>query len=724
MSVITVPLAPSTLNAWARFADTRDLPLGLVVAGGAALASARISGDDTAALALVSPDGTRRIAVRVGSRDTFGSLVDRTVAAPVRGAHVGGRQIGVAMDDECGTAELDVVVRVDRAAGRTALVLTYDTDETWATDFVHLLIALTTDGTRSPERPLAALRSHHPALVVGAPRGAPGACVHESFMDLVARQPRALAAIDDERHLEYEELAGLAAGVAAELRGAGVVPDDRVGVCLGASPHVPVALLGVLFAGATYVPMDPETPPRRLAYMVGDSGARAVVTTSAELKRLPAGIPSVLVDHAPRATPQAIVRDLTALAYIVYTSGTTGWPKGVAVDHASLAAVVRETAEFLELHHDARVLQHTSLGFDPATLEVFLALATGGTLVHASRDALLTPGGLEAVIANHGAEVWIGTPTLLALVDPDHVPTLGRLAVGGELMPPQLAQRWGPGRRCFNVYGPSEGTVLTTAYRCTGAERVSPPIGKPLPGRECVVVDETLRAVAPGELGEICLGGLSLARGYWRRPDLTDERFVSLPTVAGGRRFYRTGDLGRMSSDGTLRFVGRVDRQVKVRGHRIELEEIERALLSLDGVAQAAVTTEEGSDGERLVAFVAGADSNAPAEGELRARLGERLPGYMLPHRVVTTEAMPRTTNGKLATDAAATDVEALLLAIFREALERDDVDVADDFFLVGGDSLAAVHALTAAMDVGVTISPATFYAERSVKRLAAVLSR
>jgi amino acid adenylation domain-containing protein len=567
------------------------------------------------------------------------------------------------------------------------------------------------------------------SVATGTPAPEPTSGVLELTLRQVERDPSVLAAVDSRRRLTYGELRARAAGLAQELWTAGVEPGDRVGVALDASVHVPVALLGTLLAGAAYVPLDPALPDERLAYVLSDSGARALV---AERDADTGGLPLLRVEDVREASAfVARPATLDALAYVVYTSGTSGWSKGVAVSHASLAAVVRGCAELLELDERPRVLQHTSLGFDPATLEVFLALASGGTLVHAPRETVLAPGGLEALIGEHAVEVWVGTPTLLGLVDPRRAPTLTRLLVGGEVLPPRIAQRWGPDRRCFNVYGPTEGTVLTTAQRCDGVERSSPPLGRPLPGRIAAVVDDALRPLPAGEVGEICLGGLALADGYWERSELTAQQFTTLAEGPPGR-FYRTGDLGQMGRDGTLHFVGRRDRQVKVRGHRIELEEIERALLELPGVVEAAVTVSESSGGTRLVAHIGGAERLA--DDHLRAQLERRLPSSMIPHAFVAAAALPRTLNGKVATselapaepngadrpDGSADELERVLLRIFRTVLGREDVTIEDDFFLVGGDSLDVVNILTDALDHGIEIAPQDFYEQRSVAGLAA----
>ncbi|HEX6390654.1 MAG TPA: AMP-binding protein [Solirubrobacteraceae bacterium] len=535
------------LRAWAGVAQ----PLEHVVMAGAALACARTSRAGDVALGLVSDEGVLRLRFPIASCDTFSALI-RCAGQPGETDLGGDARVGVAINGHCGTGGLDLVVRLD-GDDAPAITLAYDAsvfEELWARDFAQLLIALTTQGAETPDRALAHLRSRDPALALGPPRARPRACVTEGFLARVASEPNAVAAIDARSELTYHDLRALAGGVAQELWSLGIGRGHRVGVCVEASTHLPVALLGTLLAGAAFVPLDPAGPPERIAHVLRDSGARAVITASATRDHFPADVRRLRIDRTSFTALLPAPFDLDALAYVVYPpSGTTG----VAVDHASFAAVVRESAALLDVHPGMRVLQHAGTGSGLAALEVFLALVTGATLVHAGHD-----DELEDVIVDRGAEVWVGTPAGLAQIDPERVPTLTRLAVGGQGLPPRLAQRWAPGRRCFTVYGPAEGAALTTAHRCTGAERTSPPVGQPLPGRQAIIVNDALHPVAPGEIGEICIGGLGLASAYWENEALTAERFVRLPTPAPCARFYRTGDFGFMTSDGTLHLVPRL----------------------------------------------------------------------------------------------------------------------------------------------------------------------
>jgi amino acid adenylation domain-containing protein len=569
-----------------------------------------------------------------------------------------------------------------------------------------------------------------PSWLLGAPAPeAPLVCVHEQVRAWARRDPRRVAALDAHATLTYGELLEQAEDLAARLVQRGVGPGSVVPVSVARTVAAAPAFLGVLLAGAAYLPVDPELPAARRAFMERDAGSGVTVT-----ERGPAGTAAGARPAGRRAA------GLGDLAYVVHTSGTTGWPKGVAVEHVSLAAVVRETVALFALGPGARILQQTSLSFDPSVLELFLALTTGGTLIHVGRDALLAPAGLERAIREHEAEVLIGTPTVARLLEPSRVPSLRRATFGGEALPGRVARAWAEGgRRVFNVYGPSEGTVFSTAHRCRPDDGPAPAIGRPLPGREVLVVDPELRPVPVGATGEICLGGTGLARGYWNRPELTAERFVTLRIDGVARRFYRTGDAGSVGADGELRFAGRLDRQVKVRGHRVELEEVERALDDLPMVAEAAVQLVDGA----LVAYVAGVFE----PGALRAALAERLPSHMLPRHVIGVDRLPRTTTGKVSVpelplpssvsasasasaspsrapraETATLALQALLVALYRDVLEQDDVGPDDGLFASGGDSLDAVDIIAAAAQAGVAITPAMLFAEQTPAALAAAL--
>ena len=517
--------------------------------------------------------------------------------------------------------------------------------------------------------------------------------------------------------LSYRELDERANRLAHYLLVQGTQPDDRVALCVERGLDFLVGVLGILKAGGAYVPLDPEYPSARLAYMLGDSAPRLVLTQSSVAEQLPpVDVPvlrldvdvPVLTRHLPSTRPELPALQPSHLAYLIYTSGSTGEPKAVMVEHRQLCHLsAAQQAVFGDLH-GARVLQFASLSFDASVWEWAMALLAGGTLVLAPRHRLLPGDALLASLRDHAITHVTLPGSALQTLGEAELPSLRTLVVAGEACPVALAERWRERVAFFNAYGPTEGTVCASIERCLETHAYTVPIGRPLPNTRLHVLDARGEVVPVGVVGEIHLGGAGVTRGYWGREALTAERFIDDRVGASGARLYRTGDLGRYRADGRLECLGRVDFQVKLRGHRIEIGEIETRLEALPGVAEAAVLLEGEGASARLVAYWTPAGEAEESAASLRAQLASRLPDYMLPSALVRLAQLPRTGNGKLDRAALPThesgavaqreyeapqgEVEETLARLWQELLEVPRVGRHDHFFELGGHSLLAVQ--------------------------------
>ncbi|MFI6673083.1 amino acid adenylation domain-containing protein, partial [Streptomyces sp. NPDC050481] len=542
------------------------------------------------------------------------------------------------------------------------------------------------------------------------------------FEAQVAHSPGAPAVVGGGFEVTYAELDVRANRLARLLVAEGVGPESVVAVCMERGVDLVVALLGVLKAGGAYLPVDPEAPAERIAFMLADAGASCAVTSRAVAGTVPATVPTVVVDDPGTtarlaATADAAVaeheRRSTLLpahpAYVIYTSGSTGTPKGVVVPHTG--AVNLLTVRGWETDGSSRVLQFASVGFDAATWELLMALWSGARLVVAPAEELLPGAGLADLVARHGVTHMLLPPAALGVLEPEDLAPVSTLFSGGDALSGDLISRWAPGRHFINAYGPTEASVCVTMAGPLAAGD-EPTIGGPNANTRAYVLDASLNPVPVGTAGELYVAGEGLARGYLGRPGLTAERFVAHPFGTAGERLYRTGDRVRWTADGQLAFVGRTDDQVKIRGFRIEPGEVQAAVAAHPSVAQAAVTVREDAAGEkRLVGYVVPADPDGDrtelADGVSRFT-SDRLPGYMVPSAVVVLDALPLSVNGKLdraalpAPDFAAagtgagrgpvTVQEELLCAAFAEVLGVPSVGVEDDFFALGGHSLLATR--------------------------------
>ncbi|MER5793880.1 non-ribosomal peptide synthase/polyketide synthase [Streptomyces sp. NPDC001980] len=597
-------------------------------------------------------------------------------------------------------------------------------------------------------RPVAALdlliEGEHVHLD-GEQRAVPATTLPAAIAAQTARTPDATAVVYEGTALTYAELDARAELLAQRLRARGAGPERFVAVAVPRSAELMVALLGVLKSGAAYLPVDLDYPADRIAYMLTDSGARTVVTTARDAVRLPAvdGLEALYVDEdaEPRDVPQA-TPPLTPdhPAYLIYTSGSTGRPKGVVVTHRAIGNRLAWMQGAYGLGPDDRVLQKTPSSFDVSVWEFFWALHEGAAVVLAAPDGHRDPAYLARLIRAEGVTTTHFVSSMLdaflaseeVTADPTWAGSLRRVFSSGEALSGTAARRWRDltGVPLHNLYGPTEAAVDVTHHAYDGAPETVVPIGRPVWNTGLRVLDSCLRPVPDGVPGELYLTGVQVARGYHRRPALTADRFVADPYAAApGARMYRTGDLVRRRPDGALDYLGRTDRQVKLRGNRIELGEIEAALTRHPAVARGAVVVRD----QRLVAYAVPAAGAVADPAELRAALAGALPPPLVPEAYVVLADLPLTPSGKLdqaalpapeaeraARREPAGPLERRLTEIFAAVLGVADAGPDDDFFRLGGDSISSIGVAGRARAAGLDLSPRDVFTHRTPAALAA----
>ncbi|MFF5900157.1 amino acid adenylation domain-containing protein [Streptomyces argenteolus] len=597
------------------------------------------------------------------------------------------------------------------------------------------LIRLLEQASAEPALPVASYdlmtRSEHARVTRwGSGRGLPAAddaTLPALFAAQAHRTPQAVAVSGDGTALTYAELDRISADLARALAGLGVAPESAIGVLLTRSPALVPVSLGAVRAAGAYVPMDARWPAERLEQVAGVAAVRVLVVdedafASPWVTAMARKVPVVVVDRLGRilrgapegvrpAPAPAPVPGPGTLAYVMFTSGSTGLPKGVGVTHADVVALTADSA-WQGGAADA-VLMHSAYVFDASTFEIWAPLLRGGRVVVAP-EGVLEAAVLGDAVQEHGVTAVFLTTALfnvIAETDPGAFAGLRLVCAGGELASPDAMQRVAgaaPGVRVLHVYGPTETTTFATRYDVTaGLPSGPPPIGRPLDGMRGYVLDGSLSPVPPGVVGELYLAGRGVSRGYTGLPGLTAARFVADPFDAQGGRMYRTGDLVRWTRDGQIAYVARADNQVKLRGYRIELGEIEAVLACCDGVADCLAVVREDAPGDRrLVAYVVPAAGARPEAAELARALGRSLPAYMVPTAFVLIEALPLTLNGKVDQRAlpvpaqrppvrgraARTALEEIVCGLFTDVLGLDEVGADDDFFALGGHSLLATR--------------------------------
>jgi amino acid adenylation domain-containing protein len=561
-------------------------------------------------------------------------------------------------------------------------------------------------------------------------RAYPDRCLHELVEARAAERPEAVALVHDGARLGYAELNARANRLAHWLRSAGVRPESRVALCAERGIELVVAMLAVLKAGGAYVPLDPSYPAERLRYMLEDSAPVVVLIAGV----LPAGVERIVrgtpaqVAHlesdaarwaaAPAANPGRGELTTQNLAYVMYTSGSTGRPKGVAIEHRGVANMVAAVRERCAITARERMLQFSSPSFDASVEELFCGLTAGATVILRTEAWLAGPEEFWELSRAHDVS-WMELPTLFweqLARDASPVPACVRqIFFGGEAVSAAALTAWfgrgGPLPELINVYGPTEASVTATLHRVTRDESAWQSIGRPIANTRVYIVDAHGEPQPIGVAGELWIGGAGVARGYLNRPDLTAERFVASPFVAGDR-LYKTGDLARYLPDGDIEFLGRDDHQVKVRGYRIELGEIEARLAEHPAVGDAVVLARKDAAGEKsLIAYCTRAGASEVPTEELRAHAAAALPAYMVPQAYVVLAALPVTPNGKVDRDALSAPeagaypeipyeapagaTETAVARIWSEVLGRERIGRNDDFFELGGHSLLAVRVVS-----------------------------
>ncbi|MFE0177215.1 non-ribosomal peptide synthase/polyketide synthase [Streptomyces sp. NPDC059002] len=567
------------------------------------------------------------------------------------------------------------------------------------------------------------------------------------FEQVAAAHAERPAIIDDAQTLTYAELDARANRLARLLIERGAGSERFVAVAMPRSADLVVGALAALKAGAAYLPVDPDQPDDRVAYLLTDARPAVLVTTTDTAARLPdARCASVLLDDAATAAalaaqPSDAIGDAERgapvrpdhAAYMIYTSGTTGRPKGVVVSHAGVPYLTATHVDSVGVTPESRVLHNLAPAFDGAFWEVCMGLLTGAALVVAPSSVAPGPD-LAAYARRHGATHATLPPAVLALIPEGALPERMTLVVAAEACSPELVERWSAGRVMLNAYGPTETTVCAT-ISAPLAGRAVPPIGRPIAATQVYVLDERLQPVPPGVPGELCVAGAGLARGYFDRPALTSERFVANPFGTAGERMYRTGDLVRWRADGTLEYLGRADNQVKIHGLRVELSEIATVLEGHQAVAQAAVLVREDRPGDRRLVGYVTPGATAPDAAELRAYLRDVLPEYMVPVALVVLDALPLTSTGKLdkkalpapdfQADAGTGDrgpqsrVEEVLCALFADILGLDRIGVDDGFFDLGGDSILSIQLISRARAEDIRLTVRDVFERQTVAALA-----
>ncbi len=570
--------------------------------------------------------------------------------------------------------------------------------------------------------------------------------VHELFERRAHERPDAIAVEDGVRRLTYGELNLGADRLAAYLGRLGVAPEARVGLLSHSRPEMIQAVLAIMKAGGAHVPLDPSYPPERLANMIGLAGIR-VLLSDGTLPTGLAGFDGSIVDITRADTwPEANAEmraTATALpdntAYVIFTSGSTGQPKAIALAHRGLCNMLADWNRLFGVSTESRVLQFASPSFDASVWEIFSALTEGATLCLGSRRTLYSPEHMIELLQTLRVTHALLPPSLLGAIEPAALPELAHVAAIGERCSSQIATAWGAGRRFFNAYGPAEATITVSVYEAPKEPdpNRAPPIGRAMANTQLYVLDDALRPVPRAVTGELFIAGVGVARGYLDKPAATAERFLPDPFGAAGSRMYRTGDVTRIGWDGNLEFVGRKDHQVKIRGVRVELGEVEATLRKHTAVRDAVVVAFEDDGRSRLAAYLIPEHEPTTAQ-DVRIFLAERLPSQMVPIAYRFLDAFPLDPNGKVDRSrlpkpeteagrgsadfrAPRTDMEASLTEVWQQVLSVDRVGIHDNYFELGGDSIMSIQLIAQARRRGIEFSSRQLMENQTIAELARV---
>jgi amino acid adenylation domain-containing protein/non-ribosomal peptide synthase protein (TIGR01720 family) len=661
-------------------------------------------------------------------------------------------------------AQFDLTLMVAEAGDGLAAGFEYNTDrfgpETihrMARHFLNLLQSIVS-GPAQPVSSLSLLAQPECRRIIEgfnpAPLEFPDFTLHELFEEQAARKPDAVALIYEERQLSYQELNECANQVAHYLRGAGVKRGSRVGLCLERSIESIACMLGILKAGAAYVPLDQKSPNARLAFLLQDAGVEVLLTKNALLQPLPESraryicieseAAAILCQETGNPSSHTSADDV---AYIVYTSGSTGRPKGVAVAHGAAGNHMQWIMRELPLGESGRMLHKHSSSFDASLAEILHPLLSGATVVIAPPGAEHDPGALIQIMRKQQVTAIDVVPAMLkVLIGEDEITKCAGLKLiisGGEALTVELQQtvherlNW---VHVINAYGPTEAAITAAFHRCSPSEKApAVPIGRPISNTQIYILDQALQPVPIGVAGEIHIGGRGLAHGYLNELSMTAEKFIPDPfSGKAGARLYKTGDLGRYLPDGSIQYLRRADRQVKVRGFRIELGEIEVELKKYAAVDDAVVIARSrAGESNQILAYVTSRQGITPAL--LRSHLKATLPEHMLPAGIMVLERFPFLPSGKLDFEALPqpeqsnpqagsappqSKVEKELVRIWQDVLRRNNIGVHDNFFELGGDSILAIQVVARARNAGLEIAPAQVVRFQTVASLAAVAKR
>ncbi|MUG96548.1 amino acid adenylation domain-containing protein [Scytonema sp. UIC 10036] len=543
--------------------------------------------------------------------------------------------------------------------------------------------------------------------------------LNQTLVDLfeaqVEKNRDRFALVFESQSLTYQQLNQKANQLAHYLiQNYQIQPDTLIGICVERSLEMIVGVLGILKAGAAYVPIDPNYPQERIEFMLKDSGTSVLLTQSSLLDQLPLtklenSLQIICLDRETFAkeltdnpSPQSTPHDL---AYAIYTSGSTGTPKGVAIEHRGLVNMTLAVGQILQIQPQSRLLQFASFSFDASIWEISTALAAGACLYLAKKEILLPSLDLLLFLRECKISHVTLPPSVLSLLPQATLPDLQIVVTAGEACPTELVTRWAQGRRFFNGYGPTESTVCASIALCEPNGK-KPSIGQPLPNTRIYILDANNQPLTLGIPGELCIAGVGLARGYLNRLETTKGKFIEVELFGKTERIYKTGDLARWLHDGNLEYMGRIDDQIKLRGFRIELGEIESILLQYPSVKEAAVTLYKTERNQSLIAYVTGITTNLSTQ--LKNHLKSRLPDYMVPAQIVVLNKLPLTPNGKIdrkalpapnigvegSYEAPRNEVEKQLAQIWSAVLERQEIGIHDRFFDLGGHSLLAMKLL------------------------------
>ncbi len=577
-------------------------------------------------------------------------------------------------------------------------------------------------------------------------------CIHQLFEEQVVKTPDAIAVIDGEQSLTYEQLNQKANQIARYLQKLGVKPDQLIGICVERLPLMIIGFLGILKAGGAYVPLDTSYPEERLESIINDAEIKILLTQQHLIKKLPTTVNQLICleqdeDPIKQQSKQNPLSHVNAenLAYVIYTSGSTGKPKGVAIPHRGVTRLVCNT-NYIYLKPTDRMAQVSNPSFDAATFEIWGALIHGAQLIGVDKDTVLSPEKFVHFLQKYQITILFLTTALfnqLVQTIPHAFQSLRYLLFGGEAVDPQWVKESlnkGTAQNLLHVYGPTESTTFTSWYLIKNipSEATTIPIGRPLANTEIYILDPYLQPVPIGVKGELHIGGDGLARCYLNRPDLTEQKFIPNPfSQDSSARLYKTGDIVRYLADGNIEFIGRIDHQVKIRGFRIELGEIEAVLFQHPQVKDGIVIAREDLLGiKRLYAYVVPKDKQL-AQPELRIFLQEKLPNYMIPAFLIFLDAFTLNQNGKIDRSVLprpeidvnelenyllpSTEKETILAQIWQEVLGQNQISINENFFELGGDSIIAIQIVAKANQVGLQITPKQLFSHQTIAQLATV---